>query len=764
MRKIISSLSLIVIGLNGLAGVLTPEDALDRAMSITSGKSFMQSKAKSSAMQHIATREAGGLPAVYVFSSAETGNYFIVSADDEVQPLLGYGGTGFAPEDINPAMEWWLEEYAEQIKWIRENNQGEHNAASATDRPTIEPMIKTRWDQDEPYNYLCPTYSGIEYLRCPTGCAATAMAQLLYYYKYSTTAFDWSNMLESYSGSYTDAQRNAVAKLMAECGSASRTVYNSYGSSAGAQDIMNGLATLGYDKYVANPYMNNYSVEGWNALVYEQLRDFGPTIVLGFYGRTGHAFLCDGYDGNGYFHINWGWGGRSDGYFTLTAMTPDEQGSGGSNGGGYNSNVSLIANICPATFNVAPRFFLAVGKWRAKVSEIALGEEFSIISTIQNRNNRPFSGAIGYKLVDEKTSMESYHVIDESAYISGGRYISGLQATIPADVSEGDYRMYLVWRVQDNDDWTDVPVLNYYSPYINVHVEGDVAYFSEAKGVDLSLGIDTFETPFFSGCDFTLTASVVNKGIGDYNNVVYVVLFGEDGATKYAYGSNHSLLLLSGQSTEFEYSSKFSNYRGMTVEPGKYNLAFVDNYDAIISDLYPIEIQTKPDTSGAEIEVLEDGTAFVGDKDKADKNNIDIAVNVKSNGGYFIGQVWAKFFETGANYTENVLYSKTLYVPQGESQIIHVKGAVPALEAGRNYDIELYSKKGRLTNNIATVHIEANTTGIYTADKGGIDIILRELFTLTGMRVNANHTKPGIYIERITYADGTVISQKKLIQ
>ena len=148
---------------------------------------------------------------------------------------------------------------------------------------------------------------------------------------------------------------------------------------------MNGFVTLGYDKYVANPYMNNYSIKDWNDLVYEQLRDFGPTIVLGFYGRSGHAFICDGY----------------------------EQGSGGSNGG-YNSNVSLIANICPSTLNVAPNFFLASGKWSTKVSEIALGEEFSINCTIQNRNNGSFSGAFGYKLVDEKTGTEFYHTINES--------------------------------------------------------------------------------------------------------------------------------------------------------------------------------------------------------------------------------------------------------------------------------------------------------------------------------------------------------------
>lgn len=764
MKKFISSLSLIAAGLSAWAGMLTPQEALDRAMNSASDKVFARPKFDKSAMRHVATRKADGLPAVYVFCRADAGGYLIVSAEDGSQPLLGYGEeTDFDAADINPTMEWWLDEYAAQIKWIRENGVNINVAAAVPDRPAIEPMVSTRWDQDEPYNYQCPTYSGIGYMHCPTGCAATAMAQLLYYHRYSTTAFDWGNMLESYSGSYTDAQRNAVAKLMAECGSASRTVYNSYGSSANAQDIMNGFVTLGYDKYVANPYMNNYSIKDWNDLVYEQLRDFGPTIVLGFYGRSGHAFICDGYDGNGYFHINWGWGGRSDGYFTLTAMTPEEQGSGGSNGG-YNSNVSLIANICPSTLNVAPNFFLASGKWSTKVSEIALGEEFSINCTIQNRNNGSFSGAFGYKLVDEKTGTEFYHTINESVWIWDRSSKSGLQAIIPADVSEGDYRMYLVWRVQNSDEWKEVPVFNYYSPYINVHVEGDMAYFSEAKGVDLSLEIEAFESPFFLGCDFNLKANVVNKGIGDYNSVVYVVLFGEDGTTKYAYGSNHSLLLLSGEGTDFEYTSKFSNFRNMTVEPGKYRLAFVDNYDAIISDLYPIEIQEKPDTSQAEIEVLEDGTAFVGDKDKADKNNIDIAVNVKSNGGYFIGQIWAEFFEEGANSTENILYSKTLFIPQDESQLIHIKGAIPALKSGKNYEIELYSKKGKLAGPIATVYVDDSTTGIDMTEIEKADIISRELFTLTGTRVSVDQAGKGIYIERVTYADGTVVSHKRLIK
>lgn len=766
MKKLISTLTLISVGLTGVAGVLTPEQALKRIQGMNAIKSAVSSVKQSPRL--VSTRIADKQPAVYLFSAADGDGYFVLSADDCVPPLLGYGkAEDFDVSDINPAMQWWLDEYAAQIEWMRENgNRSEYSAMSQqSDRPAIAPLMSTTWDQNEPYNYLCPM-DQIGYMHCPTGCGSTAMAQVLNYHRYASMAFDWANMLDSYSGTYNDKQRNAVAKLMLECGNASRTVYNSFESSCTPQQIMKGLVSLGYDKYIANPYMAKYSVKGWNDFMYDQLCDYGPVIINGFRGKTGHAFVCDGYAGDGYFHMNWGWGGRSDGYFKLTAMTPEEQGSGGSSGG-YNSNVNVIANICPSTLGMKPNYILSTGSFSVKVSEISLGEEFTINSLIQNSNEGSFRGAIGYKLVSEVNDNEQYFVIKEQVYIAGGNSIYNLSASIPEDVADGKYRMYLVYKGGEEDDngWRQINVSSYEPSYVNVIVENGVAYFSDGIGVDLSVEIDKFDTPFFIDCEFRFNATIANNGEGDYRNYVYAVLYGEDETTKYAYGDNTPLfVLLSGDSADFEYISEFSKYRNMTISPGTYKLAFVDYYNNVVSEMYIIEIQEKPDTSQAQVEIIREGTGFKGNPDNVNNNDIDFEVNVKSTGGYFIGQIWAKFFEEGSSYSNQTLYSNTLYIPQNETQTIHIAGALPDLEIGKIYDVALYDKSGKLTDTIATLHINASTTSVDVEDKGVKEVVSRQLFTLTGISVDVENVCSGIYIERIVYSDGSVESFKHMLK
>lgn len=764
MKKFISSLSLITIAAGGWASVLTPQQAFDRLAGVKAYNLSISTERHRPDL--IATCSVDNQPAVYIFADYDNGNgYVILSADDEVAPLLGYGdSSGFDASGINSAMQWWLDEYASQIKWLRDNHghSKQLRSAAKSDKIAIEPMVTTRWDQNDPYNYMCPVYDSYMQFKCPTGCGATAMAQVLNYHRYSTTSFDWDNMLDSYDGAYTNTERNAVAKLMYECGSASNTVYNSYGSAASTDNIMKGLVSLGYDKYVANTYMNNYSVMGWNNMIYDQLQNYGPVIISGFYGRTGHAFVCDGYDGNGFFHINWGWGGKSDGYFRLTAMTPEEQGTGGSTGG-YNSNVSAIVNICRPNSDAIPPYILSTGKLWPKVNEIALGEEFTINNYIQNRNSGYFDGAIGYKLVSESTSEVSYHTIKDRIGIGSNSY-GNFKAVISPDVAEGDYRMYLVWKAYDTEVWNDILVTNYYLPYMKLKIDGGMAYFISASGVDLSVDVESFETPFFIDSEFRLKANISNNGECDYNQIIYALLFGEDGTTKYAYGDNSKHLLLAGESSDFDYISKFSKYRGKTISPGKYYLAFTDYYDTIISQMYPIEIQAKPDTGNSQIEVLPENTSFIGNPDNADRENLNFSVSLKANGGYFIGKIWAKFFEDGLTYSDLTLYSNTLYVPQDETQTIHMSGSIPQLEVGKNYTVELHSSKGKLTDTIATLHIGDNTTTIENVGQSSNVIVSCTLYTLTGIRVDENNASPGIYIEHIVYDDGKVLCRKHILR
>ena len=297
----------------------------------------------------------------------------LVSADDATVPLIGYSETNSFPlTDMDPNVASWMSLYTEQIQASRRLAPYKVPAQTrAEDKPAISPLLKTTWNQTSPYNGQCPLIRG---QRSVTGCVATAMAQVMKYWEYpprgkgslsyrpqqldydlsinfDETEFDWDNMLDSYGRNTTSVQNNAVATLMKACGYSVKMDYSPWSSGAYSRDIANALKTyFGYDQGAGLKDRDGYtSQEAWNNMVYQELVNVGPVILDGLSQDGAHCFVCDGYDGKGYFHINWGWGGLSDGYFLLNELTPGEVGVGGGDGhySGYNMRQDAITGIMP---------------------------------------------------------------------------------------------------------------------------------------------------------------------------------------------------------------------------------------------------------------------------------------------------------------------------------------------------------------------------------------------------------------------------------
>lgn len=360
------------------ARTLSPAEALARVSNDAAKGGAHKAPARLSAKaQLVFTKTAADAePAVYVYNGGN-GGYMLVSADDCALPLLGYSDAGSFPADttlLPPAMRWWISEYANQIAYARARGLegGGIKTAVLEGLPAIAPMIKTAWDQGEPYNAQCPTYgSSATY----TGCVATAMAQVLNYWQYpekgkgqisynaetiqkrlslnfALKKFDWANMLPAYeNGNWTAEQADAVAYLMKACGYAVKMDYGTDSSGALAIYIARGLTRyLDYDPNISYEVRHFYSTTQWNQMIYDNLRDVGPVLYGG--GSLiggGHSFICDGYDGEGLFHFNWGWTGMSDGYFSLDALNPYALGTGGGTGGGYNFTQDAVLGIQPPT-------------------------------------------------------------------------------------------------------------------------------------------------------------------------------------------------------------------------------------------------------------------------------------------------------------------------------------------------------------------------------------------------------------------------------
>ena len=318
----------------------------------------------------------------YVFDNGADKGFTIVSGDDELPEIVGYSAHGNSEHLMKTeGCAAFLKAYQ---KFVAAFTQGdakarkilaEQRALKADGRyqqPKIDPLLgDIAWNQDPPYNKMCPKYEGSEL--SVTGCVATAMAQVMMYYKYPkelkadipayTTAtnklkvnaiskgeeYDWDNMLPTYTeGEYNTTQANAVAKLMFHCGAA---VQMDYGDSSGALLRPEDMSTyFGYDAdLLQEVYRSVYTLAEWKKILDRELEAKRPIIYGGVRSyERGHQFVCDGSDGEGLYHINWGWSGDSDGYFDITLLDPDVRGTGaGTSADGYNRDCSVIIGIAP---------------------------------------------------------------------------------------------------------------------------------------------------------------------------------------------------------------------------------------------------------------------------------------------------------------------------------------------------------------------------------------------------------------------------------
>ena len=283
--------------------------------------------------------ETDGRADFYVFNkTAKKGGFVILAADDVVGngTVLGYSDNGtFDYEELPENAKWWLKQYQDQIDSLRTHNRTATLPKRTPGTVVVAPLLgETKWNQDMPFNGMCPGLSGGG--RCVTGCVATAMAQIMFYHKwpmngtgsnsyrwegqtlsvnFSQSEYAWNDMLPKYvAGKYTDAQADAVAKLMYDCGV---SVNMGYGPSSGAYSSRVDDALRNYFGYTAAVYLyrGNTADRDWNNRLKQNLQDKKPIYYSGDNEEGGHAFVCDGYDTNDYFHFNFGWGGNSNGYF-----------------------------------------------------------------------------------------------------------------------------------------------------------------------------------------------------------------------------------------------------------------------------------------------------------------------------------------------------------------------------------------------------------------------------------------------------------------
>jgi hypothetical protein len=350
-KRLILSVFAVLAGLHIQAQQLTEQEALQRAKGFMSGKTFKEtSKTRGSA-------DNAGLQPYYVFNAQE-GGFVIVSGDERTIPVLGYSDDGSLDMDHLPeGLQDLLNRYASQVKFIEECNLSESQPQRPLTRGTggKGPLTQTEWNQQEPYWDHCPLQGGVN---CYTGCTATAMSQIMYYWAVTkgkntptktttaseaytphvtgsmegvafaaNTPINWSKMTTTYTNSSSAEAKTAVAQLMSYCGTAVKMAYNkkgSYGSEGLMSIVPYALKTyFGYPNTVTFEAKESYLWKDWVTMILAELDADRPVMYSATStgpGEGGHAFVIDGYDSDGNFHINWGYSGKNNGYYALNVM------------------------------------------------------------------------------------------------------------------------------------------------------------------------------------------------------------------------------------------------------------------------------------------------------------------------------------------------------------------------------------------------------------------------------------------------------------
>ena len=350
--------------------------------------------------------------AFYVFNDEHNKRFVIVSGDERQERVLGYSENGtFSPEDIPCCMAFMLREYSREYDYLSTKSfspsdvEKEPESSERRAPAYYNCILETKWGQSAPFNNLCNGNVA--------GCVAVAMAQIMYKHKYPSS-YSWSNMLKTYqTNGYTTTQANAVAKLIRDCGISVNMDYGTDASAAKSCDAAWALAhKFGYNPNIKYYMRNYFSQNKWEQIILEELKEERPILYSGKMSdeEAGHAFVLDGYDGNGFYHFNWGWKGSgvnpnygNESYFKLTSLTPKT----GNTTSDYTYNQSMVCQISPQTVGNFECVFYAD---KFIVNNFTVGNSFKVsfkklscYVTSANSFDTPFNGEIGIGLYNAFT-------------------------------------------------------------------------------------------------------------------------------------------------------------------------------------------------------------------------------------------------------------------------------------------------------------------------------------------------------------------------
>jgi hypothetical protein len=417
-------------------------------------------------------------PVYYIFDINDQG-FAVISADERIKPILAYSlNNKFDPDHMPVPVQQLFEKYKAEISNIIENNYPVYSSNNKN-IGAVSALLETEWGQSPYYNYYCPGNT-------PTGCVATATAQVLRYYNhpekgngyhsydhsqygtlsanFGATYYDWANMPVSLNSSSTYQEKKAVATLMFHIGVALDMNYADGGSNAfpnRVADIVNEYFSYsGTAHYVKR---SSYTLSSWINLLKQEPDEGNVVLHTGFCPdpEGGHAFVVDGYDSNDLFHINWGWSGWYDGYFEINNLNPGSTYT-------FNETQGAVIDFEPVDTYTELMLF---GDIELSTQDIAYDDTLFIGADVANYGNLQFFGDFKVSLFDTNNVFIADLDFIEDLAIDAMDYAPTTFYTTNLGVVPGEYLLGIYMRNSGDENWTLVNEDEYTNP-ITIIVNG----------------------------------------------------------------------------------------------------------------------------------------------------------------------------------------------------------------------------------------------------------------------------------------------------
>lgn len=675
------------------------------------------------------SKEASG--AFYIFNLGENRGFILAAADDRLKPVLAYADAGaFPSEQIPDNLQAWLDFYESEFQYLMNHNlsvaeEGFSPTDFSSSASSVEALLgNTKWDQLYPYNLQCP-YSEVYSEHTATGCLATAMAQIMYYHQwplsgtgsnsynldinaenfylsadFGQTQYAWQNMLDTYNPESTEEQKQAVALLMYHCGVAVNMEYNvasQGGSWAYLSDAGAALSKyFGYDSDLQMYTRDFYNFAEWSGLIRSELDAGRPVLYRGGgIDGSGHAFVCDGYDNDDFYHINWGWGGYGNGYFSLSTLDPNYQGAGYS-ALGYSYGQMMLAGIQKPDNTSNINYQLNMYKNGLNTESINLKNisinKFDLSFGFINDGLSTFSGKVAIGVYQNEILLKTLGNLDLTNLITYWGYENyTFQDLSLSGLEEGNYQLVVVHKSQTSSSWQEVAGSSKLNNYINATITDNSATFS-IPDISALLRLNaaiTTESTIYQNRKGRFNLSLQNTG-QEFYSYVSLYIYDPGNQDNYQYLDKALCLIPEGSM----YSIQLKGL--IELEPGNYKVMAIYNIsNDQITEEYSLMPQPEVDTlqitimaEPAPAELILNKKPVFENSDLYAEAEQKLHLEITNKAGYFDEIVNAFFFAPDNNYSVGSLNAKELFIDRDETKSLELEGNIN-LEAG-NYRLALY--------------------------------------------------------------------------